>query len=845
MDSRHISQLVLKLYARKIAHSAYIGILGREPDENGLASYTKEIASTGNLSTILGDFSRSREAWERNFYLHPDELVRLIFQGLLARAPEAEALYTYTEELAQTKDLSGILSALTHSQEHWEKLMSQRSEELVQASFQGLLGRAPDVEALHTYAEQLAQTKDLSQMLSALAQSQEHWERLMSQRSEELVEASFQGLLARTPEAKALHTYSEQLAQTKDLRGLLSALTQSQEHWDMLFARKSDEIAGAIFKGILGRAPDATELDTYGSILKNKGKLEQFTACINKSELARRDFFSNAAPDLVRGIFIGITGREPDANELANNIPKISSATEFQHVIADVLKKMIVISINAARNEEAKLSYDIASAVTPLSDWKISDTSIILTDGFYSKESGFVWSAAKSSLIANGNFSVYLSCNYLSPGEKRYISIDDGDQSFTVTLDDAYSCHEIKIRSQLSKFIRFSSDGSISPQSLGLSSDNRELAFQLWFDIPLSHYISNIPVSVGSAQTLLCIFDAKKEADSLRPIFERLIELGYTAEFMDTNTAIDYVKKNNILLGNFLISSATPYAKLFNAGCRGRYIYAEHGVSPLKKYTYSPHYRRYDLVLLPGVLWTKRLISIYPEMIDRCRVVGYPKLQSPVSLSASKRIEMCRNLNLDPEKKLILFAPSWSGGDRDCGLFNLRFFDNADNLFAIPHDGDVKYAKEFSDLGYRVRVLGGNESISDYYHLADILVSDISSTAIEFAALGKPVVCITMKRVPDFDAKFFENESRLRIPHTDVYWDFCTLVPREEINIAVKAQQELLMDSRAFADKSHTVRMMVDCLGEEAADRCVNSIVEMLQSANNLYPIHAKVPLCR
>ncbi len=842
MDSRHISQLVLKLYARKIAHSAYIGILGREPDENGLESYTKEITSTGNLSTILGDFSRSGEAWERNIYLHPDKLIRLIFQGLLARAPDAEALHIYTEELAKTKDLSGIISALTHSQEHWEKLMSQRSEELVQASFQGLLARAPEAEALHTYTEELVKTKDLSGLLSVLTHSQEHWEKLISQRSEELVQASFQGLLGRAPDIEALHAYSEQLAQTKDLSGLLSVLTQSPEHWDMLLGRKSDEIAAAIFKGILGRAPDATELDTYGSILKNNSKLEQFTACISKSELARRDFFSNAAPDLARGIYIGITGHEPDANELANSIPKISSPTDIQHVIADVLKKMIVISINSARNEEPKLSHDVASAVTPLSDWKIPDTSIILTDGFYGKESGFVWSAGKSSLIANGNFSVYLSCNYLSPGEKRHISVDDGDQSFTVTLDDAYSCHEIKIRAKVSKFIRFSSDGSISPHSLGLSSDARELAFQLWFDIPLSHYISNIPVSIGNAQTLLCVFDAKKEADSIRPIFERLIERGYAAEFMDTNTAIDYVKKNNILLGNFLISSATPYAKLFNAGCRGRYIYAEHGVSPLKKYTYSPHYRRYDLVLLPGELWTTRLISIYPEMIDRCRVVGYPKLQSPISLSASKRIEMCRKLNLDPEKKLVLFAPSWSGGDRDCGLFNLRFLDNTDNLFAIPHDGDVKYVKELSEQGYRVHVLGGHESISDYYHLADILVSDISSTAIEFAAIGKPVVCITMKRVPDFDAKFFENESRLRIPHTNVYWDFCTLVPREEINIAVKVQQESSMNSRAAEAKNRTVRMMVDCLGEEAADRCVNAIVEMLQSSNSLYPICAREP---
>lgn len=116
-------KLVLRINAREIVRMIYAGILGRNPDEEGLEAYSNELIRSSQLARLLDDISGSREAWERNLYRHSPELVRLAFLGLLNREPEEEALDTFVAKLRESKDLPALLSDIGQSQEHWTNLL--------------------------------------------------------------------------------------------------------------------------------------------------------------------------------------------------------------------------------------------------------------------------------------------------------------------------------------------------------------------------------------------------------------------------------------------------------------------------------------------------------------------------------------------------------------------------------------------------------------------------------------------------------------------------------------------------------------------------------------------------
>jgi CDP-glycerol glycerophosphotransferase (TagB/SpsB family) len=263
----------------------------------------------------------------------------------------------------------------------------------------------------------------------------------------------------------------------------------------------------------------------------------------------------------------------------------------------------------------------------------------------------------------------------------------------------------------------------------------------------------------------------------------------------------------------------------------------EHGAAPLKKYTYLPHYQWYDLILLPGTLWVERISQLYPETKKHCRTVGYAKVKSSRKITAEKRAEFCQQFGFDASLPIVLFAPTWSDGDQERGIFNLNYFQIA-NVLTIPHDGDVKYAKEFQEKNYQIYCLKPNETISDYYHFADILVSDISSTAVEFAALGKPVICISTPRISDYDLNFKESDGRLRIPHTEYYWDFCQVVEREAISDVLKQIFETKKLPQMTKTQQDLVKKMVTYIGEEAVSRSADAIIEFVRNLMEkaLYP---------
>ena len=231
----------LKRYAPYFVRMAYRGILARDPDEEGLATYAADLRATGDLAAVIRGIASSEEAWQRNVYQHPGKLVEVAFRGLLERDPEAEALHAYSQELSERRDLSALLSVIGRSQEHWEQLITERAEYLVETAFLGVLKRPPDAEALATYSVQLRLTRDLAALICSLANSEEHWESLLAAKRDTLP-----------------------FLQSDNLPALLSEVVKSQQHWN--------ELLGLRFQpGAFPSAPYSDEAWVFVHIQKTGG----------------------------------------------------------------------------------------------------------------------------------------------------------------------------------------------------------------------------------------------------------------------------------------------------------------------------------------------------------------------------------------------------------------------------------------------------------------------------------------------------------------------------------------------------------------------------------------------
>jgi len=221
--------------------------------------------------------------------VYSDELVDMAYRGILMRAADSTGLAAYSKTLRATADLAGLLKELSYSNEHWEKSLNAHAPDLVRAFYQGLLGREPEPEALESYAARLAESHDLTPLLAEIARSDEHWRKTLDARAPDLVRALYQKLLGREPEPEVLQDYAATLAESHDLAPLLAEIARSDEHWEKLLAVRAQEIVEEIYRGLLHRNADLIGLQNYSKILTNPGGLTTIlTGIINSDEFRRQ-----------------------------------------------------------------------------------------------------------------------------------------------------------------------------------------------------------------------------------------------------------------------------------------------------------------------------------------------------------------------------------------------------------------------------------------------------------------------------------------------------------------------------------------------------------------------------
>jgi len=137
-----------------------------------------------------------------------------------------------------------------------------------------------------------------------------------------------------------------------------------------------------------------------------------------------------------------------------------------------------------------------------------------------------------------------------------------------------------------------------------------------------------------------------------------------------------------------------------------------------------------DLMLLPGPWWLTFMRQYFPTS-RQAFVTGWPKADALV------------DANVPPAKAgakpVILFAPSWNRADLSTvGTFHLvddvqKIASQHGTFVVVPHHPDFHKRDGAVEVG----------DITPWLKAADVLITDQSSTAIEFAVLDKPVLHLT------------------------------------------------------------------------------------------------------
>jgi CDP-glycerol glycerophosphotransferase (TagB/SpsB family) len=169
-----------------------------------------------------------------------------------------------------------------------------------------------------------------------------------------------------------------------------------------------------------------------------------------------------------------------------------------------------------------------------------------------------------------------------------------------------------------------------------------------------------------------------------------------------------------------------------------------HGIGPKASY-YLKSNTPTTVRFVEGSYRTNRFKAMYP---DDCFVdVGFCKLD-PIINNNIDQFSL-ESLGLDPNKKTLLYAPTFYPSSIECFAKNWPKEYSQYNILLKPHYFSLsksaykkqrkllEYWSQFDNV-YLAKV--EDYSLVPFMAIADLLISDASSALFEFAALNKPVI---------------------------------------------------------------------------------------------------------
>jgi CDP-glycerol glycerophosphotransferase (TagB/SpsB family) len=233
------------------------------------------------------------------------------------------------------------------------------------------------------------------------------------------------------------------------------------------------------------------------------------------------------------------------------------------------------------------------------------------------------------------------------------------------------------------------------------------------------------------------------------------------------------VKIYQKLKGNMIFLSPHIYPKGPESALK---IVLDHNISTTK-FSFHPRelYENYDIYCVTGELNEEKIVKTINKFGLESKIniknIGYPKSDKLYNNLLPARDLIFKKLKLDSARKTIIYAPSWEEGlsAREFGTdltktilqntdFNLLvklhpcfFVSKKDESYTF-YTGGINWEEIFSPFNNNPNFAFVKEfKVDELLTVSDIMITDLSSVALEFLTLEKPVIYLDC---PKFEKTF-------------------------------------------------------------------------------------------
>ncbi len=276
------------------------------------------------------------------------------------------------------------------------------------------------------------------------------------------------------------------------------------------------------------------------------------------------------------------------------------------------------------------------------------------------------------------------------------------------------------------------------------------------------------------------------------------------------------------------------WMKLLRGACR---VQTFHGVAGKYRTIYdspSESMRSWDRLFFINERRLRHFIdcSAIDEGSPAARLIGMPKLDCLVDGSL-KRDELLTAMGIDPARKTILYAPTWSPHSSVVSMGEelvQRLGEAGYAVIVKLHDRsrDLQYVNSGGvDWGARLEpllkkfdgVLATGNNSSRYLPAADIMITDHSSVGFEYLLLDRPLIRI---HVPEL------------IKHTDIEPSYVDLLASASTSVT-NVDEVLTAVERSFINERENSATRIAVANEmfyqpgTATDRAVKELYELME----------------
>lgn len=259
-----------------------------------------------------------------------------------------------------------------------------------------------------------------------------------------------------------------------------------------------------------------------------------------------------------------------------------------------------------------------------------------------------------------------------------------------------------------------------------------------------------------------------------------------------------------------------------------------HGIGTKAGY-YTEEQNKHDIRFVEGAQRVEMIQKLFPDTKCQLFNVGFAKLDAAFSISETDRKDMVTSFNLSPERKTILYAPTFypSSIDKMPADFPSDFSDY--NIIIKPHFFSFEkktyrhHLRKFEKWATYPNVYMASAvdfNLVPFMTVADLMISDESSAIFEFAALNKPVI-INRNVKFRLTYRLFKSKIRKRMDaQMDPFKEVATPIHEyEQLKLAVS--KELKYPEAKEKDRKRICEQIVGLVDGKVSERIVDIMASM------------------